>query len=927
MSVLKSYELRESKDIINANGSFIFSHNFNYLSIYFIYLPDEKPINAKMSGYPFLLRMNPFFDEIFLISSNNEIEIWEISKLQKNCFEKIKIKGHTNSIIAAVFCEDNNQLLASYSNDHKIKIWNFEKPFCVNSISVNMPIFDIKLFFKYLIYIEQDHIIIYDNKLLTIKKKIQIKIKECNNIILCNEDKFIILTPGIINIYSKGNNVISRNYNNNLKIKKIFYNNNLENIFIFFLSSIQIYNTKDLSLIKEEEIQFYNDVFLLDNEIIKENMIVKFLLINFSNNSYHIYSFAFKEYNTNNFFSKSHLTQEFWKNCILSISENINLSWERNEIDKIEISKKKYINIEEIEKEIKDNYKKSLYNVKKYVENELKKVSNNTNINYNYIDFLKLIILDNTNKDLITKYLNFIEKNEISLQKGKYKDFYETFNDELKYYSILFEKNNAFLIEKKLNKLSEKELFFKLLEEIRKIDVNKKNEKGDIDNLDSFLSKIVKILNKIQKFNQPITFDNQELYWFRNKVVIYFSLRGISKSKIKNEKFILMTESIEEIFKRKLFEKDYVLKDKKILTSLLSLIALPQDKYYLNFDLNLIETLDKNYNYEREFSDNNFKRNINSKNEVEYNYTQLKDNKIKINYTLNKKESFELCIKNFILKIETENKEITIKDEDIKTFKKLNDYYYNFINVKRINCFLAKIFCSNTFKEAFSILYPDYYEFPFKNEKESFKFIENYFNYIPLKNKTTNAFTEKLTLESYYFMKDKKITLHNNFQIGNLYDLVYKTFYISGVIKTNSHELNHEFYNIIFLHSNGDLPLETPRKKKISQRESGRNLEMILFGREIKKINLSEALYILNEKNYEKNLEKFREGFNEKKDDDLKLEGIFKEFNELHYIKEFNEIAKESTMTCDDIGDDNAFEGSFIEDLEDSNDVLGFIRK
>ena len=93
------------------------------------------------------------------------------------------------------------------------------------------------------------------------------------------------------------------------------------------------------------------------------------------------------------------------------------------------------------------------------------------------------------------------------------------------------------------------------------------------------------------------------------------------------------------------------------------------------------------------------------------------------------------------------------------TFKKLNDYYYNFINVKRINCFLAKIFCSNTFKEAFSTLYSDYYEFPFKNENESFKFIENYFKHIPLKNKTTNAFTEKLTLESYYFMKDKKITL------------------------------------------------------------------------------------------------------------------------------------------------------------------------
>ena len=102
------------------------------------------------------------------------------------------------------FCEDESKFLASYSKDKTIKIWNFEKPFCINSISINKFILGIKLFLKYLIYIEKDNFVIYDNMYLTIKNRIPIKIDEGNIIIPCNENKFILLKPGEINVCCNG---------------------------------------------------------------------------------------------------------------------------------------------------------------------------------------------------------------------------------------------------------------------------------------------------------------------------------------------------------------------------------------------------------------------------------------------------------------------------------------------------------------------------------------------------------------------------------------------------------------------------------------------------------------------------------------------------------------------------------------------------
>ena len=54
-------------------------------------------------------------------------------------------------------------------------------------------------------------------------------------------------------------------------------------------------------------------------------------------------------------------------------------------------------------------------------------------------------------------------------------------------------------------------------------------------------------------------------------------------------------------------------------------------------------------------------------------------------------------------------------------------------------------------------------------------------------------------------------------------------------------------------------------------RESGREIEILLFGKQVTEINIKQVLYLLNEKNYEKGIIEFKKGFNELKDSDLDI--------------------------------------------------------
>ena len=93
------------------------------------------------------------------------------------------------------------------------------------------------------------------------------------------------------------------------------------------------------------------------------------------------------------------------------------------------------------------------------------------------------------------------------------------------------------------------------------------------------------------------------------------------------------------------------------------------------------------------------------------------------------------------------------------------------------------------------------------------------------------------------------------------------------------HEYGHAINAVISFKENKLEFTGTPRKKYLKLKEGGYYLEMALFGKVIKNLSLSEALYILNENNYSKSLEEFREGFIKLSYQDLVIDGQFSNMN------------------------------------------------
>ena len=63
----------------------------------------------------------------------------------------------------------------------------------------------------------------------------------------------------------------------------------------------------------------------------------------------------------------------------------------------------------------------------------------------------------------------------------------------------------------------------------------------------------------------------------------------------------------------------------------------------------------------------------------------------------------------------------------------MKDFFNTIIDFDKMKSLLSKIFTSKVLKEAFNYLYPSYFKFPFKNEKEASDFLKKYYHFIPLK--------------------------------------------------------------------------------------------------------------------------------------------------------------------------------------------------
>ena len=281
------------------------------------------------------------------------------------------------------------------------------------------------------------------------------------------------------------------------------------------------------------------------------------------------------------------------------------------------------------------------------------------------------------------------------------------------------------------------------------------------------------------------------------------------------------------------------------------------------------------------------------------------------------------CISNYILNLQYD---MNLEEIEMKSYDNIQKEFGQILDVGKMKKFLAKIFCSNVIKDAFKFLYPEYFNFPFKDENDCLNFLDKYYHFIPFKSVKTTAVTDKFSLEIFYFLKLKRIYISRKFS-KELNKLINNILYRGSCTKTSCHEINHEFYNLLLMHSNGSISLETPRKIFIDDREGGKNIERLLFNRPISKLSLLECIYLLNERNYEKNLEEFKKGFNELTIKELQFDknSLFQEFNVVFNIENFEEVGKKSYIRCDENDNSNIYIDTYIDDIEDVNDVLGFI--
>ena len=844
--------------------------------------------------------MHPNYKNVFLTIYYDELAIWEINENEKECVQKIMIKGN-KKYIKALFCKNNDKQFVSYSEDRTIKIWSMENSFCIGSISVDRHTKNIEFFTDYLFYQEgSGYIVIYDP--VKLKKISEIKNSLKNFFVIykhyCNFSNYS--TYNFI-LFDDNNIMLNSRYdklNFQDKIEQIFYDDNLNIIYIFFINYLKIVyiNEKDQTF----EILFNiknasQPNYYIDNHANNKFICGKFL--EFFSNTIRIYSFISKKlYNPEKIEVLTNPNPSFWDKCISTISNIEMLKWENNVIPpENDLILKNYLNDKEIKDEVILNFNKSLKQKRLEVANQIKDFHiNENNLNSTYKDFIKMLIKDNTNKGLITKYLKFLKANENKIDY----QYIVKFEDEYNYYRVMFEKDELQMSEFDSKDFSENELFINFLNSILKININHSD----------FFENVEKTLKNIQLFNQPISFNNKELYWHRNLFIVYTSLKKIKDIKSEKEKtdtLKLMQNAINNVFQRKLFQKKYILNDKILLTILVSLIALPLKEEYCDYNLNLIESKDPDKKQDKSL-------NLNVSNDYE-----------KIEETL----SSDICLKNFVLHL---NQKIILEKKELQNYDELEKFFKGIIDIENVNKILAKIFCSNVMKEAFNELYPEYFIFPFNDESEALEFIKENFHYIPYKSYKTGAISEKLTLESYFFLQIRKILFNRKDYTDNDIKLIEAVFYNGSTIKTNCHEMNHLFYDLLFLQSNGINEVETPRKYNIEISESGKNLERLLFKRVLYRMTLPECMYILNEENYNKSLKDFRDDFNEINSYPLKIveNGIFSKFNSIYEIKNCKSLFANAIMVSDDNQDDGEirFENFFIDEIEDDSDVLGFLR-
>ena len=846
--------------------------------------------------------------------------MWEINENKKTVKQLISLKNIDN-IQTIQFIPDNKYHIL-ITNNKEIQIFdleslNYKK---VLNFQNSIDLCELSQDGKILGYLEKDFITFYDLENGNINKKLFIT-DICSKFYIrnkgnCKKYNLILINFDSIRYY---NNILSDKFLE-IQISEVISNSYYDNEFDFlylFSDVLTIIRISDWSRIMQINISLY--LYPLNSQKNKEPSIIQeFICKNNQTNQNKLllkYSFSCSIlFNENILNEDDPISNDYnlENEVIRSKDYNQKFSFNSDDIDNKEISKKKYLKIPEILSELEENYKYSLSKKKEIAENELIKFNEDNNkkkysitknkefeenglkkfneediIYKQYIQLIKIIIKDNINKNILLIYLKFLKSNDENLKK--YENI-ELYSDEIQYYSVCFTPKELMVNFDYKKPVDEKNKFISFLQTISK----------DKENINSIILISKDIKKNLTTFNQPIEFTNSELYFYMNKVIIALE---ILKNENSIERIKYIQSSIEMVLNKNLFNIKDIINDESKLNRLMLIILRGQTSTLAEYNLNILqkESTDQEKKISMSKIDNSSWLKIKFVPGVSADVSKMEIDKIDKKYNFN---NILLCLKT---------QEI-FEEYELYNHENLMKFFEKKINIDKMKNFMKNIILSNCIKDAFSLLYETKCKYPFNNEDEALNFIENYIEFIYLKDKSAKGATNKFTLKTKIFLMKKEASFPNEI-------ILYSCLYPVSFIKVFLHELNHEFYNFYYFHSNGSIPLSTPRKKNIKEREGGRYFENLLFGQKLKTINLTQAIYILNEKNYQKSLSDFREDFLSPKEGDLTIIGEFSFLNsEISKLIERKENLSEYIIKTDD-DELNLFDITLDVDVE--NDVLG----
>ena len=542
------------------------------------------------------------------------------------------------------------------------------------------------------------------------------------------------------------------------------------------------------------------------------------------------------------------INQDYFSDCpneFIDIKECFNFRY--NNYDKEYQKEKKYLEIDEIKSNLENIKNENLIQRRKYVKEELQKNIKFKSIKEEYMFYINLLIKDETNIDLLLKYLTFLQKNKKELEKENL--LHEKFYDELNYYSVFFEKTE---LKEKFN-------------------YDFESEKTKLINLLKFYSNSLKtkaleeLKNKIEKdyinrsFNQPIVYEIKELIYYNCYKEIYDDI--CIKKRISEENLSKKIYAIDKILKKKIIEN---IESADILIPLISFICNSEKEENINFFLNM----------------------VNSKTLTNKELQQRKESLKCV--LINNKEENGIVINHEYYE---QSKELCFENLNNKNYQKCEKYNFKYLtdnpplklNINKIKNHLLFVLKSNVFKEVYKLLIGnDNYENIFNNEMIS-ELISN-IKFLPINFDTEFGILDCTSLVLYVSTMKKEI-YSNYLRYDENISITLENGVIVAIIY---HEFGH-IINAVLAFIENKLKLnDTFRKKYINFKYGGYNLELALFGKVIKNLSYGEVLYILNEDNYFKSLDNFKKGFKELSNQDLIIKGSFNNFN-LKKEKELDE--------------------------------------